>query len=99
LSIMSTITVSEIDKLARLARVGLTDAEKQSLATDMSAILDYVKQLDEVDVSGVIPTSQVTGLANVMREDEVTSSNIDRDELLSNATDTENGFIKVKSVL
>jgi len=96
---MSTITVSEIDKLARLARVGLTDAEKQSLATDMSAILDYVKQLDEVDVSGVIPTSQVTGLANVMREDEVTSSNIDRDELLSNATDTENGFIKVKSVL
>lgn len=96
---MSTITISEIEKLATLARVGLTEAEKKSLAGEMSAILEYVKQLDEVDVSSVEPTSQVTGLANVTREDKIFRSEIKREELLSNTPETEKGFIKVKSVL
>ena len=96
---MDKITITDIDKLAKLARLGLTEAEKQSLAEQMTDILEYVKQLDEVDVSQVEPTSQVTGLKNVTREDKIFRSDIDRDELLSNAPDTENGFIKVKSVL
>lgn len=96
---MNEITTADIEKLAILARVGLTEAEKRSLAGEMSSILEYVKQLDEVDVSSVGPTSQVTGLRNVTRKDEVIRSEIDREELLSNAPDTENGFIKVKSVL
>jgi aspartyl-tRNA(Asn)/glutamyl-tRNA(Gln) amidotransferase subunit C len=96
---MDKITISDIDKLATLARLGLTETEKQSLAEQMTDILEYVKQLDEVDVSQVEPTSQVTGLKNVTREDKILRSDIDRDELLSNTPDTENGFIKVKSVL
>lgn len=96
---MSKITVTEIESLAKLARVGLTEAEKTSLATEMSAILEYVRQLDEVDVSSVEPTSQVTGLTNVSRIDEISSCEISREELLSNAPETENGFIKVKQVL
>lgn len=96
---MSEITKTEIEKLAKLARVGLTETETESLAKEMSAILDYVKQLDEVDVSGVEPTSQVTGLSGISRADEVVPSDISRDELLSNAACTENGFLKVKSVL
>lgn len=96
---MSEITISEIEKLAVLARVGLTETEKESLAGEMSAILEYVKQLDEVDVSSVEPTSQVSGLANVSRTDEIVACNIEREELLSNTPDTENGFIKVKQVL
>ena len=96
---MNKITTTDIDKLASLARLGLTGAEKESLATEMTAILDYVKQLDEVDVSKVEPTSQVTGLCNVTREDKMVNCDIERDEILSNAAETENGFIKVKSVL
>jgi len=96
---MSKITAAEIEKLGKLARVGLTKDEIESLTHDMSAILDYAKQLDEVDVSGVEPTSQVTGLTNISREDAVVRSEIARAELISNAPDTENGFIKVKSVL
>jgi aspartyl-tRNA(Asn)/glutamyl-tRNA(Gln) amidotransferase subunit C len=96
---MDRITTQDIEKLAQLARVGLTDREKESLAAEMTSILEYVKQLDEVDVTNVEPTSQVTGLKNVTRDDTVISSNIGRDELLSNAPDIENGFIKVKTVL
>jgi len=96
---MNKITTTDIDKLATLARLGLTTTEKESLATEMTAILDYVKQLDEVDVSKVEPTSQVTGLSNVTREDKIVECDIERSELLSNASETDNGFIKVRSVL
>lgn len=96
---MNKITTNEVEKLAKLARLGLTKEEVSSLSLEMSAILDYVKQLDEVDVSGVEPTSQVSGLTGVTREDKVVSSAIERKELLSNTPDTDNGFIKVKSVL
>lgn len=96
---MNKITTDEVEKLAKLARLGLTKEEVSLLSLEMSAILDYVKQLDEVDVSGVEPTSQVSGLTGVTREDKVVSSTIEREELLSNTPDIDNGFIKVKSVL
>jgi len=96
---MSKITTEEVEKLAKLARLGLTAEEVSSLTVEMTAILDYVKQLDDVNVSSIEPTSQVTGLTGVMREDIVSRSSIEREELLSNTPDTDNGFIKVKSVL
>jgi len=96
---MNKITTDEVEKLAKLARLGLTADEISSLSVEMTTILEYVKQLDEVDVSGVEPTSQVTGLDGVTREDVVVRSAIVREELLSNTPDTDNGFIKVKSVL
>lgn len=96
---MDEITNADIEALARLSRLGLTEEEKQSLLGEMTAILEYVKQLDEVDVKGVEPTSQVTGLNSVYRKDQVVRSEIDRDSLLANAPEKENGFIKVKSVL
>lgn len=96
---MDKITTNDIEKLAVLARLGLADKEKVSLASEMTAILDYVKQLDSVNVTGIQPTSQVTGLTNSTREDKMEKCDIMRDELFSNAPETENGFIKVKSVL
>ncbi len=96
---MSKITVEEVEVLAKLARVGLTHEEKLSLAAQMSEILDYSKALDEVDVENVAPTSQVTGLTNVYREDRVEKSALSREELLANAPETEGGAIKVKAVL
>ncbi len=96
---MSKITEEEIIKLSKLARLGLTESEIKTLQTEMSAILEYVDLLEEVDVAGVLPTSQVTGLSNSCREDKMIKSVINREELLENAPSTDNGFIKVKSVL
>jgi aspartyl-tRNA(Asn)/glutamyl-tRNA(Gln) amidotransferase subunit C len=96
---MEKITIEDVEKLAKLARVGLKDNEKQSLASQMTEILNYVKQLDEIDTSAVEPTSQTTGLSNVYVEDAKEECAIPRDDLLSNAPQQEVGFIKVKSVL
>ena len=96
---MSKITADEVEKLAKLARVGLTKEETQTLASQMTEILGFAEQLDKVDVSGVEPTSQVTGLANVFRDDKVIRAENTREELLSNAPETEAGSIKVKKVL
>lgn len=96
---MEKITKEQIEDLAKLARVGLSESEKVSLSSDMNAILEYVKQLEEVDTSNLESTSQVTGLSNVTREDKIVKSVLTRDELLCNAPDIEDGFIKVKPVL
>lgn len=96
---MDKVTKNDIEKLAALARVGLTEEEKESLSAEMTAILDYVKQLDEVDVSNTEATSQVANLVNISRKDEVIRSEISTEELLSNTPEVDNGFIKVKSVL
>lgn len=96
---MSKITVEEVEALAQLARVGLSNKEKESLAEQMSEILSYAKQLDEVDTDKVSPTSQVTQLSNVYREDVVLKSEITRDQLLANTPETDSGSIKVKAVL
>ncbi len=65
------LTREEIEHLGKLARIALTEEEKERYATELSAILDYVEQLQEVDTTDVEPTSQVTGLEDVYREDVV----------------------------
>ncbi len=96
---MSKITIKEVEALARLARIGLTEEEKKSLALQMSEILDYAAELDKVDVAGIEPTSQVTGLTNIYREDRVVRSEVPRSELLENAPEVEGSSIRVKAVL
>jgi len=96
---MEKITIKQVEDLAKLARVGISESEKISLSSDMNAILEYVKQLEEVDTSNLEPTSQVTGLTNITREDDMIKSVLTRNELLCNTPDTEDGFIKVKTVL
>lgn len=96
---MDKITNEDVKKLAKLARLGLKDQEIEALAPQMTEVLNFAKQLDEIDVSGVEPTSQVMGLRNILREDKIEGSLITREELLSNAPQSEDGFIKVKSVL
>lgn len=65
------LTRDEVEHLGRLARLALTDEEKERYATELSAILEFVEQLQEVDTTDVEPTSQVTGLEDVYREDVV----------------------------
>ena len=63
------ITIDQVKKIAQLARIKLTPAEEKRHTETISAVLDYMKILNEVDINGVEPTCQVTGLNNVTRED------------------------------
>ena len=87
-----------IDKVAELARLNLKPDERQKLAKDLGAILDYVKKLDALDTKGVEPTSHVLDLENVYRKDEVKPSNAS-EKALEHAPETEGSFFKVPKVV
>ncbi len=70
------LSVEEIKKIAELARLKLTAEEEKRYAETISAVLDYMTILNEVDTTGVEPTSQVTGLEDVFREDAPKDSKI-----------------------
>lgn len=65
-----SLTVTDIEKIAGLARLALTEEEKTQYARELSVVLDYFAQLNEVDTSDVPETCQVTGLEDVTRADE-----------------------------
>ena len=93
------LTKEEVEHIAYLARLGLTEEEKGKFTQQLSSILDYVEQLKEVDTSGVEPTAQVTGLENVLRDDAVEGCDSEtRDELLKNVPEVEDDLIKARSV-
>jgi len=71
-----SISVEEVKKIARLARIELTPEEEKRHAETISAVLDYMKILNEVGTTGVEPTFQVTGLQDVTRIDEAKDSQI-----------------------
>lgn len=90
----------QIEHIARLARLELTEKEMQTYGSQLSDILNYINRLQEVDVSNVEPTAQVTGMENVFREDKVKEWDKDeRQAALEQAPELENGQVKVKRVL
>ena len=90
----------EVKKIAHLARLELTDDEIETYGGQLSAILDYVGQLKEVDVTGVAPTAQVGGLTNVARDDVAEPWPADEVEAaLGQAPAREGRFVKVKRVI
>ena len=95
---MTTISTSDIQHLASLSSLALTDDEVDGLRQDLENIIGYIEQLGELDTAGVEPTYQVTGLENVWRDDEV-QSGISRDELLNLAPEKQNHQVKVPQVL
>lgn len=96
---MAQLSNEDILKLAQLARLGLTDEEVKEYKEELNAILGYVEQLADVDVDGLSPTSQVTGLTNVTRPDTVHDYGYTAKDLLSNVPAVENDFIKVKRMI
>lgn len=86
--------------VAHLARIELDLAEEKKFADQLSAVLANFELLNKIDTAGVEPTAQVTGLTNVLRDDEIKnpSGEKSRDELLANAAEVENGSIKVPGV-
>lgn len=96
---MAKLTREDILKLARLARLELSDEEIKLFQGEISSILDYVEQLQKVDVTGVEPTSQVTGLVNVMRPDVIKDYGPSSEDLLKNVPQVEARHIKTRRIL
>jgi aspartyl-tRNA(Asn)/glutamyl-tRNA(Gln) amidotransferase subunit C len=87
-----------VRRIARLARIKVTDAEAKALEKELSGILDWVKQLDEVDTSGVEPLTAVVSTSLKMREDRVTDGGI-ADDVVANAPAREDHFFVVPKVV
>lgn len=92
-----SLTIEEVKKIAQLARIKLTSEEEQRHAVTISAVLDYMNILNEVDTSGVEPTLQVTGLEDVVRADEVRQSNLNK-ELMALMPQVEDNELVVPAV-
>lgn len=94
------LSKQEVQHIAKLARLELTEAELEKYGGQLSAILNYFNQLKEVDVKGVEPTAQVTGLENILREDEVEDwDEAEIEAALKDAPAREGRFIKVKRII
>lgn len=93
------LTKQEVEHIATLARLELTEKEKEKFVGQLSAILRYFKELQKVDLSKVEPTAQVTGLENITRPDEVVKCDKETmARLVEMAPEKENNLIKVKAV-
>ena len=91
------LTIEQVEHIAKLARLNLTAAEKTKYAEQLSGILEYMDTLQSVDTDQVEPTSQVTGLANISREDEVIESGIS-EELVACAPQQRDGYVVIPKV-
>lgn len=96
---MSDIAISDVQKLAKLSAIAISDEDATTLQQELTTILGYVELLSEVDTSQVKPTYQVTGHETVTRDDEIIDYGVEQAELLKNAPDQQNGQIKVPRVL
>jgi aspartyl-tRNA(Asn)/glutamyl-tRNA(Gln) amidotransferase subunit C len=92
------ISRSDVEHVAQLARLGLTDAEIDHLVPQLSRILEAVGKLASVDTSSVGPTAQVIALENVMRDD-VARAPMSREAALAEAPRREGGLLRVPVVL
>lgn len=87
-----------VAKIARLARIRVEEAEQDALAGELTQILTWIEQLDEVDTSSVEPMVRVGEMTLKRRKDEVTDGNC-RDAVLANAPDARDGFFTVPKVV
>jgi len=93
-----SVTKDDVRNVARLARIRVADEALEPLSKELSGILDWIEQLNEVDIEGVEPMTSVVDTKLPMRADAVTDGNR-QDEVLANAPRTEDGFFVVpKSV-
>jgi aspartyl-tRNA(Asn)/glutamyl-tRNA(Gln) amidotransferase subunit C len=93
-----SLTLDEVEHIAELARLHLTEAERALFRDQLSAILDYAAILQKVDTSAIPPTATVLPLRNVMREDLVAPS-MSVEDVLANAPDADDGQFRVKAIL
>lgn len=93
-----SITVKDVEHVAKLARLELSEDEKTMFTEQLNAILQYAEQLNKLDTEHVPPTSHAMPLSNVLRED-VARSSLPIEKVMLNAPDEEDGQFKVPAVL
>ena len=95
---MAKITRVEVEHVARLGRLELTEDEKERMTAQLDAILGYMEKLNTLDTSQVEPTTTVIPMVSVMRDDVVRPS-LDREEALANAPDRADAFFRVPRII
>ena len=97
------ITRKDVEHVARLARLSLTEEEKERYAAQLSSILDYIEKLQQLNTDNVEPMTHAIPMANVWREDLAQSSRDrglgDPKDVVANAPESEGPFFKVKKVI
>lgn len=96
------ITLKEVEKMAELARLGISEEEKGKFAEDLSSVLGYVQKLSEVNIEKVEPMTGGTNLESIIRQDDETKDIADDEmkaDILNAAPDKEDGYFKVPSIL
>ena len=92
------ITIKEVEHVAKLARLALSEEEKTKFADQMGKILDYFNQLNEVDTTDIEPMTMPIPIKNVMREDIVEKAQ-NRERILANAPEEEDGYFRVPKII
>ncbi|MDP8214872.1 MAG: Asp-tRNA(Asn)/Glu-tRNA(Gln) amidotransferase subunit GatC [Candidatus Euphemobacter frigidus] len=92
------ITLSDVEKVARLARLGISPKDKENFERQLNNILLYMEKLDELDTGDCEPLAHVLPLKNVLREDRVREG-LGQDEALKNAPEKKDGFFIVPPVI
>ena len=93
-----SVTPEEVRHIAKLARLRLSGDEQEVMAEQLSSILDYIEQLNELDVTGVEPMSHVLDLVNATRDD-VVEQRVSHEEALKNAPSADSDYFRVPRVI
>lgn len=91
------ITIKDVEHVAKLARLELSEEEKEKFTRQLGDVLKYVEQMNEVDTANVKPMAHAFDIVNVMREDKVVYEQT-KEELMKNAPEEENGFFRVPKI-
>jgi aspartyl-tRNA(Asn)/glutamyl-tRNA(Gln) amidotransferase subunit C len=95
---MPRLSLKEVEHIGHLARLGLSDAEKETFCEQLSTILDYAQMLNRLDTTDVEPTTSALPLSNVMRADSVIPG-LPGAEAMANAPDADSGQFRVRAIL
>ncbi len=95
---LMSVDDATVRRIARLARIGITEAEVAPLASELSSILGWVEQLADVDTSGIPPMAAVSPKPHVWRADSITDGD-KQEAVLANAPDALSGFFAVPKVI
>lgn len=96
---MTTISVSDVKKLAKLSALSISDDQVPQLQAELNRILEYIDQLNEVNTDDVEPTYQVNGLSSVMRKDEIIDYGVSHTGLMQNVPKRHDNYIEVPRVI
>ena len=93
-----SLTTADVEHVASLARLGLSDDETERMREQLSSILEHIAVLQEIDTDRISPTAQVNALENVLRDDDVRPS-LAQETVLAIAPQSRDGFLEVRAVM